>query len=124
MAFTFTDQTLADQQVIKKVHIQELINDHEAIKGDVTFTDPYTATPSSASVTTSVPKKLSLDDLRIYVNQLETRFSSNCNCLTNTDCCQTCQTTTCQDQCTCQTTTCQTCQACQLCQHHISTHSH
>ena len=113
MAFNYTDPDLVAGETIKKVHIQELINDHEVIKNSVTFSDAYTSTPSNGSVATVLPKKISLDELRTYVNQLETRFTNNCDCMTNTDCCQTCQTTTCQGQCTCQTTICQVCQSCQ-----------
>lgn len=124
MALTFTDQTLNSGSLVKKVHINELIADHDAVKNAVSFSNAYTTTISNDSTATNIPKKTSLEQLRTAINNLETRFSANCNCLTNTNCCQTCQgcqscqsipcqSKTCQS---CQSSSCQTCEGCVSCQ--------
>lgn len=114
MSFNFTDSNLADNgQPIKKTHIQELLDGFESVKQNTKFATPFTNACSNESVTSDIPKKISLNDLRTYVNQLETKFNSNCNCLVNTDCCQSCQgCQSCQSY-SCQSGTCQSysCQA-------------
>jgi hypothetical protein len=110
MAFNFTDPNINEGDVIKKAHIQELINCFENIKVNTKFNPAITVSPRNDSVASNAPKKVSLEDLRTYINQVETKFTNNCNCLVNENCCQTCQSTTCQSQ-SCQTSACQTCQS-------------
>jgi hypothetical protein len=94
---------------INKADVQEIVAQYDDTKSSVIFSD-Y-APPTIADIgMEKYPKKIRLADLKSAVAALETKFSNNCNCLENTDCCQTCQS--------CQGTTCQSCQgsACQSCQ--------
>lgn len=113
----YTDSTLtAGTTVIKKAHINELFTALTSIKSAVKFTTAYNPTLTMAD--TSRTSVTDITNLRSAINGYETRFSGNCDCLQNTDCCQSCQKQDCQSQCTsvCQsqcTTSCQSCQSCQ-----------
>lgn len=84
------------------------------------------AAVDTSSTTKAVPTTVTLRSLQSAIRAMETLFSGNCNCLTNTNCCQRCESTRCQSsRCqSCQSTTCQsvnqTCQSvnetCQSCQ--------
>ena len=90
-------------ELTKKADVSGLAGTYDAIVGAVAFPDGV--------------KKVSLASLQACVRNLEAKFSGNCNCFTNTNCCQTCQTTTCQST-YCQSQYCQACQStiCQSCQ--------
>lgn len=109
MAFTFTDPALSGDKPIKRVHFKELVDSYKKVEGGVAFNPAVNNNPK---LLTNNYSKVTLDNLRTYINQLESKFSNNCNCLTNPNCCQTCQANCgCQTQCTCQTNSCQSCQA-------------
>lgn len=103
---------------------------YNTVKGSVTFPDSSGLDLGVVATVTQgqVCRKASLSELRRAVNAMETKFSNNCNCLSNPDCCQSCQTSTCQSQtcqsqscqtATCQSQTCQSdaCQTCKRCEH-------
>ena len=96
---------------INKADMSGCVNRTEAVRSAVTF-PAGTAVPdvSTASLEAARPDTNTLVSLQACINKLEELFSGNCNCLTNTNCCQTCQSTGCQSQ------YCQACQACQTCQ--------
>lgn len=91
--------------VIKSTHITTLQENYRAVENAVIFPTAYSATLSE---NTDKLKATQINELRTAINELETRFSGNCNCTDcwECDCCQTCQT--CQK--------CQSCQTCQSCQ--------
>lgn len=70
-------------------------------------------TVDNTSLTKSLPTQTTLRSLQSCVNTMEQRFSNNCDCLSNPNCCQTCQGSACQS---CQSAGCQSCQGCQYCQ--------
>jgi len=91
--------------MINRQDVIALINYNKAILDAVAFASGKPvppAAPSQALVNRSI-----LTQLKSVILDMETKFSNNCNCLTNPDCCQTCQSTSCQSS------TCQTCQSCQ-----------
>lgn len=112
---------------IKRADVAELVSSYNTIRTSVTFEQGTaggtgTMTVNVANLNNPIPEKVTLESLKSCITDLFTKFSGNCNCATNTDCNQTCQTTTCQTQCTvtgnqaqcgtpanqgCQTTTCQ-----------------
>ena len=67
---------------------------------------------SDDASTFDFPRQKTIEELRRGLNILESKFSNNCNCLENLDCCQSeCGITECsQSNCT---VSCQSCQACQ-----------
>lgn len=86
---------------IKKAHITTLQTNFKAIVDAVTF-------PKQYSVSFTTPGEIAtanlITELRTKINELETKFSGNCNCTDcwQCDCCQTCQTcqkSSCQSQC-------------------------
>lgn len=83
------------------------------VKNSVKFPDSTGLALGSTATVTKGAKilKVSPTELRRAINVMESKFSNNCNCLTNPNCCQSCQT---QTQCsyTCQSLSCQT-QTCQ-----------
>lgn len=110
-------------ETTKKADISGLAGTYDAIVGAVVFPGGVGATLDKSSLNSKLVKKVSLVSLQACVRNLESKFSGNCNCLSNPNCCQTCQTTTCQSTycqsqyCqSCQTSHCQACQSCQKCQ--------
>lgn len=99
--------------LITKKDVTDLTDSYAAILDSVILDG--TLTPEAAPG--PLARKITLESLQTCVRDLESRFSNNCNCLVNTDCCQTCQTQTCQST-YCQSSTCQSCQSskCQSCQ--------
>lgn len=101
----------------KKADVKALTDIYDRVAGAVTFPDGVGAGPDKSGLDSPLPKKVTLASLQECVKNLEAKFSGNCNCLTNSNCCQTCQTTTCQSL-YCQSQYCQSCQSqyCQSCQ--------
>ncbi|EGJ51811.1 hypothetical protein Desaf_3530 [Desulfocurvibacter africanus subsp. africanus str. Walvis Bay] len=93
---------------INKTAISQLIAKNAVINGAVTLDGIPPAVESDPRET---PRRVNLEQLKAAVHWLEGKFSGNCDCLSNPDCCQTCQTITCQSQAS--QCTCQSCQACQ-----------
>lgn len=113
---------------VKRADVSALITTYNTIRTSVTFTHGAaggtgTLTVNVANLNSPIPEKVTLTSLKAGIDDLFAKFSLNCNCKTNTDCNQTCQSSTCQNQCTptgnqaqcnaqsnqgCQTTTCQT----------------
>ena len=104
-------------ELTKKADVSGLAGTYDAIVGAVAFPDGVGAALDKSSLNSRLVKKVSLASLQACVRNLEAKFSGNCNCFTNTNCCQTCQTTTCQST-YCQSQYCQACQStiCQSCQ--------
>ncbi len=104
-------------ELTKKADVSGLAGTYDAIVGAVAFPDGVGAAIDKSSLNSRLVKKVSLASLQACVRNLEAKFSGNCNCFTNTNCCQTCQTTTCQST-YCQSQYCQACQStlCQSCQ--------
>lgn len=110
-------------ETTKKANVSALTGTYESIVGAVTFPGGVGAALDKSSLNSKLVKKVTLASLQACVRNLESKFSGNCNCLTNTNCCQTCQSTSCQstycqsEYCqACQSTKCQQCQSCQTCQ--------
>ncbi len=103
-------------ELTNKADVAGLTAGYDAIAASVTFADGVPAVDKSG-LEGALAKKVTLASLQECVKSLESKFSGNCNCLVNTDCCQSCQTTTCQST-YCQSQYCQSCQssACQSCQ--------
>ncbi len=103
-------------ELTNKADVSGLTSAYDGIVASVTFADGVPAVDKSG-LEGSLVKKVTLASLQECVKNLESKFSGNCNCLVNTDCCQSCQTTTCQST-YCQSQYCQSCQssACQSCQ--------
>lgn len=83
---------------IKKAHITTLQTNFKTIVEAVTFPEQY-----SVSFTTPGEKATAnlVTELRTKINELEMKFSGNCNCTDcwQCNCCQTCQSSKCQSQC-------------------------
>lgn len=92
---------------ITKANITSLIGQYNKIRKYVKFKVGYEH-DVVFDTTAKQPKKIPIEVLKLCVNELEGKFSGNCNCLVNNDCCQGCQR--------CQSQSCQTCQGCQTCQ--------
>lgn len=114
--------------MINRQDVIALINYNKSILDAVSFTSGKPvppAAPTQATINRSI-----LTQLKSVILDMETRFSNNCNCLTNTNCCQTCQSTTCQSSTcqscqTCQTQTCQSqCKTVNCCQTNCGSNSH
>lgn len=90
---------------IRKEDINGCASRHNAVKTGVTLPSGKTLPPDIAQETRAVPVAAKLTELQTAINAMETLFSGNCDCLTNTNCCQTCQG--------CQSSVCQSCQSCQ-----------
>lgn len=98
---------------VKRSDLNSQVTLYNTIRKAVTFTHGAaggtgTQAPNTASLGNTTLNKATLTSLQACINNLETKFSQNCDCLTNPDCCQTCQETTCQE---CQKNTCQSCQS-------------
>lgn len=122
-------QNLKDGFMINRSDVVALINYNKTILDAVAFSSGK-PTPPVISSAPLVNKNI-LNQLKSVILAMETKFSNNCNCLTNPDCCQTCQSTTCQSSTcqtcqSCQTTTCQssTCQSQCKCQSNCGSNSH
>lgn len=107
MTISFTDPTLILNSPIKKVYKDELVISLNTIITNSKETDTYKITINNTGtlgLTTD-----GLQKIKDAINSLEKKWSSNCNCGTNPNCCQTnqgCQTSSCQAQ-SCQTAACQ-----------------
>jgi hypothetical protein len=75
--------------IVYKTNFQECIDTLTSIANSVTFSPAYSPTYSALSKISAT----NLTELQTATNGFETRFSGNCNCLTNTNCNQTCQST-------------------------------
>ena len=115
---------------IKRADVSALVSTYNTIRTSVTFTHGAaggtgTQTVNVANLNSPIPERVTLESLKVCIDDLFSKFSGNCNCSVNADCNQTCQLTTCQTQCTvtgnqaqcnatanqgCQSTTCQKCQ--------------
>jgi hypothetical protein len=73
---------------IAKADVNEMISALTTIASSVKFSPAYNPTYSNVGNT---PREVTIDELQTIVNNFEKKFSNNCNCLTNTDCNQTCQ---------------------------------
>lgn len=98
---------------VKKSDLQTQVDTYNTIRTSVTFTHGAaggtgTEEADAASLASDAVTKVTLASLQECINALEAKFSGNCDCLENLDCCQTCQETTCQE---CQKTLCQSCQS-------------
>lgn|SRR5574344_194383 len=133
---------------IQKASLESIVNQYLNIVNSVKIYDrTYSGTlPAdynkywfknvSFSDTDKIPYMITIKNLQECINFVENGFSYNCNCTTNSNCCQSCQTqcssatgcqscqfiscqsNTCQSQ-DCQTTKCQspsTTQQCQSCE--------
>lgn len=95
-------------KIINRSDINTLVNLEKTIKSKVEFTTEYTHT--STQQDGDFPQKITIENLKKCINELEQKFSNNCNCLTNPNCCQGCQSAQCQSY-SCQKVICQSCQA-------------
>lgn len=104
-------------ETTKKADVSGLAGTYESIIGAVSFPGGIGATLDKSSLNSRLVKRVTLNSLQACVHNLESKFSSNCNCFVNNNCCQSCQTTTCQST-YCQSQYCQSCQSskCQTCQ--------
>lgn len=104
-------------ETVKRAHVKDLTDAYDAVVEAVRFPDGVKPRPDTSALASRLVKKVTLASLRDCVRQMENRFSNNCNCLVNTNCCQTCQAVTCQSV-YCQSQYCQSCQSavCQSCQ--------
>lgn len=107
-------------KLTRKADAAALVDAYDAVLAAVTLPDGAPA-PDTSGLQGSLAKKATLASLQACVKSLESAFSNNCNCLVNTDCCQTCQTAACQST-YCQSAYCQSCQSqtCQSCQKNCS----
>lgn len=102
--------------VIKKSDLSGCTDRYNVLKASVTFPTETTAPSVNTSTQDAkIPDKVTLASLQTCIHSMESLFSNNCNCLVNTDCCQTCQSASCQTS-SCQSQYCQSCQGCQTCQ--------
>ena len=90
---------------LRKETVNECVERHNAVKTGVALPSGQTVPPNVAPETKPVPVAAKITELQSAINAMESLFSGNCDCLTNTNCCQTCQG--------CQSATCQSCQGCQ-----------
>lgn len=89
---TFTDPTIvAGVTNVRKVHIDDMRSEYKRIESSVTFVPGINVsfTDSTLTAGSSPIRKVHIDDLRAAINNLETKFSNNCNCLNPANCCQT-----------------------------------
>lgn len=120
MATFPSDPTIiTDVTKVRVGHISEARSEYKRVESAVTF-NPAVNTLFTDAITANTIKvrKIHMDELRSAINNLESKFSNNCNCLSPSNCCQTapaqctqsCQTTpaqctlsqcsqTCQSQC-------------------------
>lgn len=84
--------------LIQKAHIAALQTNFNTVVDAVTFPEEYSVTFTTPG---TKPTAELVIELRTRINELETKFSGNCNCTDcwECDCCQTCQSSTCQSQC-------------------------
>ena len=76
-------------ELTKKADVSGLAGTYDAIVGAVAFPDGVGAALDKSSLNSRLVKKVSLASLQACVRNLEAKFSGNCNCFTNTNCCQT-----------------------------------
>lgn len=90
---------------IRKEDLNECAKRHNTVKAGITLPSGQTVPPDVAQETGKVPVAAKITELQSAINAMESLFSGNCDCLSNTNCCQTCQG--------CQSSKCQSCQGCQ-----------
>lgn len=86
------------------IQSSDINNLNSSVKSIATTAKKTNLTSSITNVATGQPiKKISIENLRKAINNLESSFSNNCCQSVNNNCCQTCQSSKCQ--------TCQSCQS-------------
>lgn len=96
---------------ITKASLSEIVNQYLNIINnvriyDVTKSDtPYWFKSVNFDTNDKIPYLVTIDTLQKCINFAENSFSGNCNCLVNSDCCQTCQA-----ECSSAVSSCQSCQ--------------
>lgn len=87
-----------------KILSSDINNLNSTIKSVASSAKKTDLTNSLSNVSTNQPiKKISIENLRKAINNLESSFSNNCCQSVNNNCCQSCQSSKCQS--------CQGCQS-------------
>ena len=95
------ERIVLNMGIIKSTDINNL---NSTVKSIATTAKKTDLTNSLSNVSANQPiKKISIENLRKAINNLESSFSNNCCQSVNKNCCQTCQSSKCQ--------TCQSCQS-------------
>ena len=89
---------------VNRADVSALVAEYNQIRMSVTFTQGAaggtgTLPVNVTNLNSAIPELITLTSLRNGITDLFGKFSSNCDCPTNTDCNQTCENIQCQSEC-------------------------